>query len=59
MITKRNAKNYMLQKVQKNNKYSTGQKKQWQGWHNTDRKDLIFIMVPCKGNAHRGESTKH
>ena len=33
--------------------------KQWHGWHNTDRKNLIFIMVPCKGNAHRDESTKH
>ena len=25
----------------------------------TGRKDLIFIMAPCKGNAHRDESTKH
>ena len=32
-------------------------KRRWQGWHNTDRKDLIFIMVPCKGNAHKDEST--
>ena len=38
---------------------STGRKKQWQGWHNTGRRDLIFIMVPYKGNAHRDESTKH
>ena len=29
----------------------------WQGWHNTDRKNLIFVMVPCKGNTHRDEST--
>ena len=29
---------------------STGRKKQWQGWHNTDRKDIIFIVVPCKGH---------
>ena len=34
-----------------------GLKGQWQGWHNTDCKDLIFIMVPCKVNAHRDEST--
>ena len=33
--------------------------KQWQGWHNTGRRDLIFIMVPYEGNAHRDESTKH
>ena len=31
-------------------------KGQWQGWRNTDWKDLIFIVVPCKGNAHRGKS---
>ena len=30
---------------------TAGQKKQWQGWHNTGRRDLIFIMVPYKGNA--------
>ena len=36
-----------------------GEGRKWQGWHNTGRKDLIFIMVPCKGNAHRDESRKH
>ena len=33
--------------------------KQWQGWHNTGRRGLIFIMVLYKGNAHRDDSTKH
>ena len=30
----------------------------WQGWYDKDHKDLIFIMVPRKGNAQRRETGK-
>ena len=60
MITKEKLKAICYKKFKRitNTKLRQAEKK-WQGWHNTGRRDLIFIMVPCKRNAHRNESTKH